>query len=125
MKNKIILSIVSIVFFCFLSKAQSGLTCNFLDKIEEGTLERKLDYKCAFIGFKSMEEAKTFCSKMSNAHSDIKSVECTGTDGKGNYFVDFKMKKVQNFQFYKGLAIKYGFSHFIVNGEKKELSTMN
>lgn len=122
------ISILIVAIFTAFSinlKAQSNLTCNFLDKIEDGTLERKLDFKCAFIGFSSINEATTFCKKMSNSHSDIQSVECTGTDGKGSYFVDFKMKKAQDFQFYKGLAIKYGFSYFIVNGEKKEVASMN
>jgi hypothetical protein len=126
MKNKVIISVfLTLMFFSFFSKAQSGLTCNVLDKIEEGTLERKLDFKVSYIGFKSISEANDFCANMSKAHSDIQSIDCTGTDGKGNFFVDIKMKKPQDFQFYKGLFTKYGFSYFIINGEKKEILTMN
>lgn len=125
MKKITFIAIILISFLSINSFAQSNLVCNVLDNIEEGTLQRKLDFKVAYIGFKSITEAKDFCGKMSKAHSDIQSVECTGTDGKGNYFVDIKMKKPQDFQFYKGLFVKYGFSHFIINGEKKEILSMN
>lgn len=105
--------------------AQSELTCTMLDKIEEGTMQRKLDYKTSISGLKSLTEANDLCSRMSNAHSDIQSVTCTGTDGKGNYYVDLKMKKPQDFQFYRGLAIKYGFRYILVNGEKTDLLSKN
>ena len=121
------ISLILITFFAISSinlNAQSSLVCNVLDKIEEGTLERKLDFKLSYIGFKSMSEAKALCAKMSTAHSDIQSVECTGNDANGSYFVDFKMKKPQGLEFYKGLFIKYGFSHFIINGEKKEVASV-